>query len=304
MELCVVGLVAYARVCALSATSLSSSTLHSCIAGRCMPVRPALGLGQMPQMPARPRARAAERTVHGAVTERIAAALEIAQRDVAIAKELSHKEVAVANEKVPAARHGPTLCERGGAEPVPGLSSPVPLRYPYRGAARGRGAPTLTSLDLARTKFRLDGLNSYSVVSALVMNAALRLLTTSQSNDNHDPLAAATVALSAVSALCGVHSAVMFTLVCLYSKTAIGMSTDEAFARFFQATASMRQRGFASFVACLFTFTAALVTATVTRLSHRRGGGLFLAALAVAAMASWKEWAEVVLLGRRLIFRG
>eukprot|EP00521_Asterionellopsis_glacialis_P018520 CAMPEP_0195293864 /NCGR_PEP_ID=MMETSP0707-20130614/13559_1 /TAXON_ID=33640 /ORGANISM="Asterionellopsis glacialis, Strain CCMP134" /LENGTH=216 /DNA_ID=CAMNT_0040354675 /DNA_START=87 /DNA_END=734 /DNA_ORIENTATION=- len=125
-----------------------------------------------------------------------------------------------------------------------------------------------TGFDLTRTGIRLEGLSSYGVISALLMNASLRVFSmtprqitkgTSQNKNQHKVERYAEImflSFVALSILTGFYTTVVFTLLGLYSKTALGMGKDDAFVKFFIQTEAIRSLAFQSFIISLTSFTA------------------------------------------------
>lgn len=118
-----------------------------------------------------------------------------------------------------------------------------------------RGGAT-AALDLGRTKLRLEGLHQYGVVTALLMNASLRLFsstpTTLDSDDSlQDKVKIAFSACVAATVVFSAYTVIVFSLLGLYSKRALGLGMDAAFIEFFQATALIRESGFNAFLLVL-----------------------------------------------------
>jgi hypothetical protein len=124
----------------------------------------------------------------------------------------------------------------------------------------GRPEP---SFNLERTKIRLAGLGSYATISTLLLNAALRLLSsTPKKLDGRKQEDAAKIlfgCLISATVIFGSYTTMVFTLLTLYSNAALGMGLDEEFVEFFAATHEIRRTGFASFVATILSFNFAFV---------------------------------------------
>ena len=120
-----------------------------------------------------------------------------------------------------------------------------------------------------RAKIRLEGLSSYAVIAVLLMNSALRLytaipkkITSKDSKDYNKIENIATWAFSFFSVLSivtGTNTAIIYSLLNLYSKTALGMGKDAAFIEFFASTADLRTCGFQSMVVSLISFQVSIV---------------------------------------------
>ena len=95
------------------------------------------------------------------------------------------------------------------------------------------------------SQLRIDGFGTYAVVSALVLNACLRLYTSTQTpppypitKPNGDEVIKSTrsglIFLTTVtmSFLQSLHSAIVFTLIPIYIKTCLGLGLDGKFVEF------------------------------------------------------------------------
>ena len=184
--------------------------------------------------------------------------------------------------------------------------------------ARGGGGGEAVLLDINRVKIRLEGLSSYGVISALLMNAALRLFSgtsknlSSSSKQQDDAnaninkrgvnVAKIVFMVSVVSSiLAGSYSTVVFSLLGLYSKTALGMGLDENFIRFFKETAGIRQNGFDAFVVALVSFEISFVTSLcITYDEQLRWWATGLAG--VLALVSFWHWSHILQVASKLLF--
>jgi hypothetical protein len=145
---------------------------------------------------------------------------------------------------------------------------------------------------LARTTVRLDGLEVYAVVSALTCATLYQCFESFNGDDwgmlfnerRFIELFADAIFLlsSATGILAGLHSTLVFSLMTMYGRTAIGMGQDEAFITFFKKTGSQRFRGFQTFLWSLYAFLVQVVimitskAAQSTRLILFLGIGYFM----------------------------
>lgn len=133
------------------------------------------------------------------------------------------------------------------------------------GSVATAGATAAFDMGLAKT--RLEGL-AYSTVTTLLMNAALRLFSATPKKiepipDDADKakIVRFNNTLKIVFGLCiscsvalGVYTTTIFTLMTIYSKTALGMGLQSEYIKFFDACARYRLSGFKSFLGTLFTY--------------------------------------------------
>eukprot|EP00928_Gymnodinium_smaydae_P036889 TRINITY_DN25709_c0_g1_i1.p1 TRINITY_DN25709_c0_g1~~TRINITY_DN25709_c0_g1_i1.p1 ORF type:complete len:320 (+),score=59.15 TRINITY_DN25709_c0_g1_i1:49-960(+) len=121
-------------------------------------------------------------------------------------------------------------------------------------------------LVLERAVVRLDGLGTYSVISALNMGAALALMAFVRLRYDswlNSVLSIMCLSGIACSMFSGSYTTVIFALVHLYSKTAIGLNVDEGYHAFLEETARHRTYAFVSFIVCLNSFIGSFAASLV-----------------------------------------
>ena len=181
-------------------------------------------------------------------------------------------------------------------------------------------------LDISRVRMRLEGLQAYGTLCALLANGCLRLYssisvpTTSERNIdsvNGDStnttqkiftkkfrkrLAYDGFFLCVVlSVLSGAYTTVVFTLLPLYSKMALGRGYDKQFLEFWAATAQIRETGFTAFLSSLVSFEIAFVLSLYLRTRGRRKRMLVTVAT-IICLASFWEWTTVMKLASKYLF--
>jgi len=116
-----------------------------------------------------------------------------------------------------------------------------------RGGSTESPLSGLDNFDIGRAKIRLDELTSFGVVTALLMNAGLRLYSSTPTNiecgrSHHLDNAVKIVfcASVVVSVMAGSYTTIVFSLLGLYSKTALGLGLDGPFLDFMDRTATIR----------------------------------------------------------------
>ena len=159
------------------------------------------------------------------------------------------------------------------------------------------------AFDLNRTKMRLEGLSSYGVISVLLMSCALRLYTSvpkkirQPNDDEYNKIEnIVTIMFSAVTIigiLSGFNTAIIFALLNLYSKTALGMGDDQAFVALFQSTASVRALGFETMVCSLFCLKMSFVMSVF--LYFKGKVRYYLSSIAtVVSLVSFGVWMSLI----------
>ena len=165
------------------------------------------------------------------------------------------------------------------------------------GISEGEGKTIEVELD--RTSFRLDGLEVYAVVSALTLATSIQFFDLlSDRWQWGEYFAAALAAMSSTAPLAnrvvlhlrylfgistdfvclaacatgmftGLHATLVFSLMTVYGRTAVGCGWDESFQRFFESTEQVRFRGFRSFRVSLYSFLVQILFIIVSRLPPR-----------------------------------
>lgn len=172
-------------------------------------------------------------------------------------------------------------------------------------AIRG-GNAALQNFDLERTRIRLESINSYGVVTALLLQAALRLYSSTPKDLGESRIQNATkivfILSVGLSIICGAYTTVVFSLLGLYSKSALGLNMDSSFLEFFAATATVRKRAFDSFLIALISFELCFVTSLF--LNYDGKVRWWVASVAIIlAFYSWQHWQDIITVAGRLLFR-
>lgn len=130
---------------------------------------------------------------------------------------------------------------------------------------------------MARTRIQLEGYSGYAVVAALSMNVALKLwsstpnfkeLHTYGRNRLPDVLDVVYLICSLVSMLGGLFATMVFALVGVYAKVALGKSLDTEAKAFLLATHPLRQTAYHVFVASLMCSVAQFEMTVCARINE------------------------------------
>ena len=186
---------------------------------------------------------------------------------------------------------------------------------------RGGNLDEVATFDTALAKTRLEGLG-YSTVAALLMNAALRLFSSTPSNPlpitpadadagrvgvvrfNNRLRIAFAFCISICVAL-GSYSTIVYALMTIYSKTALGKGKVEEYANFFESTHRFRTAGFYSFIGTVLMFKLSLVLSLLLKHENDDAGvrwWIILPAVIVMLVGGLHN-AEIISLARELIFQ-
>jgi hypothetical protein len=163
-----------------------------------------------------------------------------------------------------------------------------------------------THLDIGRVRMRLESLQAYGTLCALLANGCLRLYSAVSERDakgSRPKKIALDLFFVAVvlSILSGSYTTVVFTLMPLFSKTALGRGLDKSFLDFWSATATIRETGFLAFLCCLVSFEVAFCLSLFIRTTGKRQK-LLVGLASVLAILSFFEWTTVMRLAAQFLF--
>eukprot|EP00581_Thalassiosira_minuscula_P008777 CAMPEP_0183702404 /NCGR_PEP_ID=MMETSP0737-20130205/514_1 /TAXON_ID=385413 /ORGANISM="Thalassiosira miniscula, Strain CCMP1093" /LENGTH=166 /DNA_ID=CAMNT_0025929003 /DNA_START=53 /DNA_END=550 /DNA_ORIENTATION=- len=136
-------------------------------------------------------------------------------------------------------------------------------------AIRGGATAGAAAFDMGLSKTRLEGL-AYGTVTSLMMNGALRLFAGTPKDIKRIPDDASKDQardimfdniFKIIFGLCistsvslGAYTTAVFTLMTIYSKTALGMGYQSQYNEFFESCATYRLWGFYAFLGTVMTF--------------------------------------------------
>lgn len=159
-----------------------------------------------------------------------------------------------------------------------------------RGGGGGARTTTRVVLDMAKESQHLAVLSSYTVLTVLILNSALRLYTTtkfkrkSANNNKIQKMSKYDWVLPNLFSFCagtcvitGAFTGVMFQLLGIYSKSALSYGNYAGYATFKAATHWYRKLGFHTFLTCLASFVAVFLISmrNMTDEDERLGDRIF-----------------------------
>lgn len=162
------------------------------------------------------------------------------------------------------------------------------------------------ALDIGRTKMRLEGLNQYGVMTALLMNAALRLYSSTPrkidpNNTKTENILRMVFATTVAMCIClGGYTTIVFSLLGLYSKRALGLGQDIEYLEFFSATSDVRRSGFESFIWCLLLFKSSFLLSVFLNQDGKARWWLSGVILAFD-LFGWFQWSKIWLLAKSIL---
>jgi len=176
-----------------------------------------------------------------------------------------------------------------------------------------RGGAIEAVFDLGRENLKLQSMATYSTITALVMNASLRLYTSQKFEidvDEHGnrPKRVKTMesVFTASTILCivsGMFTAVLFNILGIYSREALGMGNESGYMAFTAATAIYRKWGFRAFLTTCLSFVTSFVLSIVEKTSNEdRVGQYILIASIILLMFSVYHLQTVLALATKLIY--
>ena len=191
-------------------------------------------------------------------------------------------------------------------------------------------------MDLTRTTIRLDSIGTYSLVSALLLQATFKLysdnnatkkksrrnnkiyqqqfqnrsyddtdimkLSPCQDYGKHSVIHFIFVVWATISILCGAYTTVVFSLLGAYCKTALGLSRDVAFQEFYDATRRIRHGAFHVFRIALMSFQISFLSSLYLNYKSKLRTSTVLIAI-IALKLSWEHWQNIIILARLLLFQ-
>jgi hypothetical protein len=162
--------------------------------------------------------------------------------------------------------------------------------------------------DIGRVKMRLEGFQAYGTICALLMNACLQLFSPVRHPKEEDTpfnkraFDVFTLCVIA-SVLYGSYTTIVFTMISLYSKQALGRGLDPSFLEFYEATQVFRDSGFRSFLYSLVSFQGAFVLSLFLKLKGEQRQKWMVAIASLVAFVSFWRWSTVMALASKLIYQ-
>jgi hypothetical protein len=139
-----------------------------------------------------------------------------------------------------------------------------------------------------------------------MLNGSLRLLSGTPKNLEKDKPTENVVkvvfcASTFLSVLSSVYTTVVFSLLGLYCKTALGLSQDSQYVEFMDATAAERRYAFDAFLWSLGAFQTSFVSSLFL---NYQGALRWWSAGASSLLVAWsfRHWMNIMKLARHLIF--
>ncbi|CAJ1948443.1 unnamed protein product [Cylindrotheca closterium] len=206
------------------------------------------------------------------------------------------------------------------------------------------GSAADTMLDLTRVQMRLEGLQVYATLAALLTNACLQLYvnvkepeeeTDDDDDDGDGTMVNGTMTTTeekeqrklarkrrqrrrnwsvdafylctVVSILSGSYTTVVFGLLSILSKTALGRGLDASFIEFWAESAGIRNSGLESFLMALVSFEVAFLLSLMTKFSFknprkRRRQNVLVGIGTLILLISMRRWTKLLYLASKLLF--
>ena len=191
-------------------------------------------------------------------------------------------------------------------------------------------SPSAPIFDMDRMKIRLEGLSQYAVISALLLNVCLNIYFNtmkhlesdgtiapnevqtskspslirylSQFHDRGMKITKVAFILSSIfSILSSAYTTVVFTLLGIYSKAALGMGCDTNFLLFFDTTQKLRESAFDAFVISLMSFEISFLSSLIIAYKGQYRL-LIIAVTALCLSYSIYSWVSIMAIAGRLLY--
>mmetsp|Transcript_7908 Transcript_7908/g.14562 ORF Transcript_7908/g.14562 Transcript_7908/m.14562 type:complete len:208 (-) Transcript_7908:429-1052(-) len=160
--------------------------------------------------------------------------------------------------------------------PLATVATNAAFKLPALVIRGGATAGVSAAFDMGLAKTRLEGL-AYGTVTSLMMNGALRLFSATPKKllpipDDADLAKKVRFdnCLKIIFGLCmsisvalGLYTTTIFTLMSIYSKTALGMGLQSDYNKWFDACWPYRKWGFLSFLGTIVTFNASWILSLI-----------------------------------------
>jgi len=181
-----------------------------------------------------------------------------------------------------------------------------PVKYPVMWQERWLGPANLD-----RANLRITGMDTYALISAVLLQVIIGLYGTCECPQEGDPhvkyprlqrwMFEAQVLALMIAVICSTYTMVMFLLCKIYTVTALAMYKDVAYDLFQKATASHRVHAFWSLIMAMNAFLVAFALNLFSRIRGNRGLVVMGVSLALI-IPMLKEWKEVIHLASKYIF--
>ena len=157
------------------------------------------------------------------------------------------------------------------------------------------GALETVVWDVSRETMKLQAMTTYPTITALVMNASLRLYTSQKFEwgvdaDGNRPkgvkrLESVFTASTILCIVSGMFTAVLFSVLGIYSREALGLGNESGYVAFAAATAIHRKWGFRAFLTTCLSFVASFVISIVEKTSNEDRLGQYILIVSIFLLA-------------------
>eukprot|EP00526_Cylindrotheca_closterium_P000888 CAMPEP_0113609408 /NCGR_PEP_ID=MMETSP0017_2-20120614/4474_1 /TAXON_ID=2856 /ORGANISM="Cylindrotheca closterium" /LENGTH=237 /DNA_ID=CAMNT_0000518221 /DNA_START=72 /DNA_END=782 /DNA_ORIENTATION=- /assembly_acc=CAM_ASM_000147 len=161
-------------------------------------------------------------------------------------------------------------------------------------------------IDPTMAGYKMQAFESYGTVTALAINAALFLYTTydlTEDGPNAKLYRSIFIAANALCIISGAFTVLLFTLLVIYSQSALGMGNEAGFVVFWKETNNFAPLGFQSFLACSGSFVVAFLLSLKQKIADDDTvGNIILALSTVLVLAGAFQIESVLSLATNVIF--
>lgn len=167
-------------------------------------------------------------------------------------------------------------------------------------------------LDFDRAALRVEAFGAYAIIAALVMSTAVGVLNEYDADANSFKggrksvtywLAVIGAISLGVSVLSGAMTTLIFALIELYLKTALGMGKDAAYLAYLSKTGPHRRAAFSTFLGCIVTFSVGFIIDLSLRLrSNPPLLSTMMVCCVIGCISIARRLNEIMRLATQLIF--
>jgi len=169
-----------------------------------------------------------------------------------------------------------------------------------------QAAEVASLIDPTMAGYKMQAFESYGTVTALAINAALFLYTTydlTEDGPNAKLYRSIFIAANALCIISGAFTVLLFTLLVIYSQSALGMGNEAGFVVFWKETNNFAPLGFQSFLACSGSFVVAFLLSLKQKIADDDTvGNIILALSTVLVLAGAVQIESVLSLATNVIF--
>lgn len=179
---------------------------------------------------------------------------------------------------------------------------------PQKVLSLSRGGGTSEAIDLTRIGMRLSAMQSYALISSLLLGSGLYLFAitpvrVTEQMKKYEKLATAIFSVMvAINIATSLHTAIILNVMTLYANTALGQGLDEGYLRFWNAPhcQALRQSAFRSFIVAIQTFKCSFALSVFLKTNGKHRWIATGTAVAIMVLSGVQFWQMVHLASKHI----